>query len=240
MEYTNRHLIEVNCAFQFPSETTEWDSTFFGMFYEQIKNDGFSEREERKGVQIKFDTSIKNSVSPPLTSEIEDVVIFKNNIKGIAIAMGKNKVSFHFIKDYSNWNNFVTTVIKPYSEIYKKLGLGNGMRQCSVIYLNKFIKPVNETLADYFKIITPINAEFGIENVTNIQRVVTNNSSLLVAKLNSQVLQNGYNINFECGAINNNVQGMFNNDWVFQANQTHDPIRSFFESIITEKLRLEL
>ena len=35
MQYSNRHLREVNCSFQFPEETTPWDSTFFGRFYEK-------------------------------------------------------------------------------------------------------------------------------------------------------------------------------------------------------------
>jgi hypothetical protein len=29
-------------------------------------------------------------------------------------------------------------------------------------------------------------------------------------------------------------------DMLFQANQTHDPIKDFFEAIITEKLRKDL
>ena len=37
MEYSNHYLTEVNCGFHFSAETTEWDSIFFGQFYEKIK-----------------------------------------------------------------------------------------------------------------------------------------------------------------------------------------------------------
>lgn len=87
------------CGFQFLNETTAWDSTFFGQFYEKIKSEGFTERQERKGVQIKFDGNLKNKGAVPLTSsEIEDQIIFKNNITGMPIAMGKNRISFHIVK----------------------------------------------------------------------------------------------------------------------------------------------
>lgn len=241
MQYSNRHLVEVNCGFQFANETTPWDSTFFGQFYEKIKTTGFTERQERKGVQIKFDGNLKNKGAAPLSSsEIEDHIIFKNNDKGIAIAMGKNKISFHIVKEYSNWGNFVTNLIEPYTKIYRELGLGNGVRQCSIVYLNRFIKKSDEKLSDYFTIISPIDIKFGIERTTSIQRIIENDANFLITKLNSQARLDGLNINLECGAICKSTVCMNTPDWIYQANQTHEPIFNFFESIITEKLRKEL
>lgn len=241
MQYTNRHLVEVNCGFQFLNETTSWDSTFFGQFYEKIKGEGFTERQERKGVQIKFDGNLKNKGVAPLTSsEIEDQIIFKNNTKGMAIAMGKDKISFHIIRDYKNWGDFLTNFIEPYTKIYRDLGLGNGTRQCSIVYLNRFVKQNDEKLSDYFTIISPIDTKFGIERTTLVQRVVENDINFLIAKLNSQARPDGLNINLECGAICKSVVCMNAQDWIDQANQTHEPINNFFESLITEKLRKEL
>ena len=241
MQYSNRHLVEVNCGFQFLNETTPWDSIFFGQFYEKIKTQGFTERQERKGVQIKFDGNLKNKGIAPLTSsEIEDQVVFKNNSKGMAIAMGKNKISFHIIKDYTNWEDFIINLIEPYTKIYKDLGLGNGSRQCNIVYLNRFIKQNNEKLSDYFTIISPMEPKFGIERTTSIQRVIENDQNFLITKLNSQARPDGLNINLECGAICKSVICMNTSDWILQANQTHEPVNAFFESIITEKLRAEL
>ena len=241
MQYSNHHLVEVNCGFQFLNETTTWDSTFFGQFYDKIKSGGFTERQERKGFQIKFDDNLNNKDSKILTSsEIEDQIIFKNNATGMAIAMGKNKISFHVVKNYTNWDDFVTILIEPYSKIYKDLGLGNGIRQCNIVYLNRFVKQINEKLSDYFTIITSIDSKFGIETSTSIQRVIENDTNLLITKLNSQALPDGLNINLECGAICKSVVCMNNSDWIHQANKTHEPINDFFESIITKKLRKEL
>lgn len=241
MQYSNRHLVEVNCGFQFLNETTAWDSTYFGLFYEKIMTEGFTERQERKGVQIKFDGNLKNKGAGPITSsEIEDQIIFKNNARGMAIAMGKNRISFHIVKDYKGWGEFITNFIEPYTKIYRELGLGNGPRQCSIVYLNQFIKQNDEKLSDYFTIISPIDTKFGIERTTSIQRVIENDINFLIAKLNSQARPDGLNINLECGAICKSVVCMNAQDWMYQANQTHEPINNFFESLITEKLRKEL
>lgn len=243
IQYSNRHLIEVNCGFQFPQETAPWDSTLFGQLYERIKERGFIEKQERKGIQITFQGSVQNNASLlPLTtsSEIEDQVIFKNSEKGWAILMGKGRISFHIVKNYKNWDLFVEEFITPYYKIYKDLGLGNGTRQCNIVYLNRFIKPVNEKLADYFTVISPFDSKFGTEVNTSLQRVFRNDSTLLITKLNTQILPDGLNINLECGAICNSINCMNQNDWHSQATQTHAPIKEFFESLITEKLRTEL
>jgi uncharacterized protein (TIGR04255 family) len=238
-QYSNRHLIEVNCGFQFPQETMQWDSTYFGQFYDKVKNLGFTEKQEKKGVQITFKGKNNTSNLPFTSSEIEDQVIFINNIKGLAISMGKGKISFHVIRDYTEWNDFVNNFITPFLGYYKELGLGNGSRHCNIVYLNRFIKPTNEKLSDYFTIISEIEPKFGIETNTTLQRVIQNDSNFLITKLNTQVLPTGLNINFECGAICKSVVCM-NGEWLTQANQTHEPIREFFESLITEKLRKEL
>jgi uncharacterized protein (TIGR04255 family) len=236
-QYSNNHLAEVNCGFVFNNETTPWDSTLFGQFYEKIRKEGFNAKEERKGVQFTFNVNQLEKFPISSTQEIEDQVIFKNNEKGWAISMSKNKVSFHIIKNYTNWQDFLNNFIKPYFAYYKELGLGNGMRQCNMVYLNRFQKPLNEKLSDDFTLISPTEDEFGIEKITAINRIIENETNLLIAKFNSQVISNIRNINFECGAICKSVDCMNSKDWVDQADKTHAPVRNFFESIITEKLR---
>jgi uncharacterized protein (TIGR04255 family) len=239
-QYSNHHLIEVNCGFQFPQETLGWDSTFFGQYYEKIKSKGFNEKEERKGVQITFKEVRDSGQSPFTSSEIEDQVIFKDNEKGWAIAMGKSKISFHIVKGYTNWNDFLSHFIVPYFTFYKELGLGNGVRQCNMVYLNRFSKSPAEKLSDYFTMISEIDSKFGIETTTVLQRIIENDSNLLITKLHTQILPSGPSINLECGAICKSIVCMNSEDWASQANQTHQPIREFFESLITQKLRDQL
>ncbi len=241
MQYSNKHLIEVNCGFQFQEETVAWDSTYFGQFYEKIKGAGFSQREERKGVQITFSGVVATADKPPVTtSQVEDQVIFRNPDTGQAIIIGKGRISFHWLKDYPGWTSFLKDFIIPFSESYKSLGLGNGKRQCSIVYLNRFLKEREIDLSDYFTIISHLEPKFGNEIITSVQRIVSNNHNLLIAKLNSQAFDKGQNINLECGAVCVNEECMSSNDWAHQANLTHEPIFGFFQAIIKDKLKKEL
>jgi len=237
MSIPNSHLVEVNCGFHFNQETTPWDSTFFGRFYEKIYDRGFTQKEVRRGVSIIF--GLKENANSIPTQEIEEQFIFKNS-SGMAITMAQNKISFHITSNYSNWETFVNTLIRPISEIYKKLGLGNGERECNLVYLNRFSKSKDEDLSEYFKIISKIDKTLGDEANTFVQRVIDNGSNNLITKLKSQLTNNTFNINFECGAVNKDRFAKNNSDWIAQANMTHAPIRDFFESLITEKLKKEL
>lgn len=243
MAYSNKHLVEVICGFQFNKETVKWDSTFYGQYYEKIKLSGFTERQERKGVQIQVEASPVQGVFPRTTSQIvEDNVVFKNPSKGWGITLGKGKISFHVITGYTEWEDFLKSMIIPYMKMYLDLGLGNGPRQCNIMYLNRFNKQASENLSDFFTIISPLHVEFGGEINTIVQRTFNNKGkTLLITKLNSIVNKEGINaINLECGAICISNDCMTTPDWIKQANETHDPIRSFFESIVTPKLRQEL
>lgn len=241
MEYSNKHLIEINCGFQFPEETAQWDTIYFGQFYEKIKTFGYTDRQERKGIQIRFDaTNLSPNNLPITTSEAEDQVVFRNNTDGLAIILGKGRVSFHCVSNYKGWNVFADEVIRPLSEQYKSIGLGNGKRQCNIVYLNRFNKPSGENLSDYFTIISSLQLDFGTEIVTSVQRIMSNKDNLLIAKLNSMVIDNSQVINLECGAMCTNDECMNSVDWVLQANKTHEPILSFFNAIVTDKLKEEL
>ncbi len=235
MQYSNEHLLEVSCGFNFPQETTQWESTFFGSFSEKIKPLGFDKREERKGVQ--FTLGIENNQPITPTTTVDDQVIFKND-KGWAILMSKNKISFHILKNYSNWNDFIKVVIQPFSEIYKSLGLGNGIRECQIVYLNRFEISNEKELSDYFTTVPQYNKDLGDDVATNVQRVVKNGDNLLITKFNSQLVNNTYNINLECGAISTDISDKNGSDWIKQANNIHTPINNFFEKIITDNLRI--
>lgn len=239
MQYSNKHLVEVNFGFYFSQETTQWDSTFFGRFYEKIIPHGFLGKEERKGISIIF--GLKGNISKMPSQEVEDQVIFKDN-KGRAITMAKNKISFHIVSDYTVWDSFLNDFIKPLFAIYKQLGLGNGIRECNLIYLNRFSRSGTDNLSEYFKMVSPINHTLGIEENIVVQRVIDNGSNLLIAKLNAQRENEKFNIHFECGAKNkfNLISNSASMDWIKQANEVHAPVHDFFELLITDKLRAEL
>jgi uncharacterized protein (TIGR04255 family) len=134
VQYKNKHLIEVSCGFNFLNETVAWDSIYFGQFFDRIQQFGFSKREERKGFQINFEGKADGSKPPVTSSTVEDQVIFRNPDKGWAVIMGQNKVSFHIVKNYPGWDTFTKDLFEPLLKEYKSLGLGNGPRNCRVVY----------------------------------------------------------------------------------------------------------
>jgi hypothetical protein len=152
--------------------------------------------------------------------------------------MSKGVISFHILKDYAGWAFFRDDLIRPFYTLYQDLGLGSGRRNCTVMYLNRFEKPISYHLSDYFTIVSDIDKAFGPEKNTVIQRLFKGSEDqLLLTKLSTQDIPNEkYQINLECGAIS--LQS--NNNWIDQAEHTHAPIQSFFESIITDKQRQEL
>lgn len=242
MNYKNKHLTEVVCGFEFEKGSNLWDSTYFGQYFEKIKQEGFIEKQERKSVQVQFNHS--NFPTPMISSSSgeDDEVIFKNNSKGWAILLGKLRISFHITKDYKNWEDFRDNLIIPFYSKYLELGLGNGSRQCNMIYLNRFRKNSQEKLSDYFTVISEMDSSFGEEPNSAVQRIFNNNTgNLLLARLTAQTTKEGYkDISLECGAICISEERKNSNDWKAQLNETRSPVRGFFEAIITERLRAEM
>jgi uncharacterized protein (TIGR04255 family) len=238
MSYSNKHLTEVICSFDFIEDPAKWDSIFFGSYYEKIRPTGFTERQERKAVKFQTlpDWSNNGPMAPVLTPG--DQFVFKNPAKNWGITMSQGVISFHILKDYTGWNAFRDDLIHPFYALYLDLGLGSGRRNCTVMYLNRFDKPVSEHLSNYFTIVSDIDKKFGPEKNTIVQRLFKGpEEQLLLTKLVTHDLPNAkYQINFECGALS--LQSNMN--WLDQAEQTHAPIQSFFESIITDRQRQEL
>jgi len=237
MSYSNKHLTEVICSFEFLEDSAKWDSVFFGSFYEKIRQAGFTERQERKAMN--FQMLLGNSnISPIPQITPEDQFVFKNPGKNWGITMSKGVISFHILRDYAGWMIFMNELICPFYKLYLELGLGSGRRNCTVMYLNRFEKTVSENLSDYFTIVSNIDKQFGPEKNTIIQRVFQGSHDFFLhTKLLTQDIANSrYQINLECGArsLNSNIS------WLDQAENTHAPILKFFESIITNKQRQEL
>lgn len=237
--YKNNHLVEVNCGFQFLDDSSNWDSTYFGQFYDLIKTNGFNEKIERKGIQVTIKDD-KNSTSSKIASqEIEEQVIFKNSKNGLAILIAKNRISFHSIKNYSNWQSFSKDFILPNLEKYFSLGLGKGMYRLNVLYLNKFSISNDAKTSDYISFFNEIeNCGNLVEIDNNFRRVFNHNSLTLLIK-GSRNQNNSDVINLECGSFFEAAN--VNNDNVEEImSLAHEPIRDLFENSITEKLKNNL
>lgn len=238
--YKNNHLLEVNCGFHFDVNNSNWDSTYFGQFYDKIKDSGFNEKIERKGIQVTIKEDKEETNARIASQEIEDQVIFKNTSKGLAIILAKDKISFHSLGKYIDWENFSVNFIKPIFEIYSNLGLGTGKVKCNVIYLNRFIIDKNSKISEHLNFINEINnLEDVFEVDSNFQRVFRKEDLTLLLRGNYVIDKNNLSnkiINLECGSIIDNSR--INNENLLNIiNKVHSPIRELFENSITEQLK---
>lgn len=238
--YKNNHLLEVNCGFHFDINDSKWDSTYFGQFYDKIKEFGFNEKIERKGIQVTIKEDKEETKSRIASQEIEDQVVFKNVNKGLAIILAKDKLSFHSLGKYIDWENFSTVFIKPMFEIYLNLGLGNGRVRCNVVYLNRFIIDRNSKISEHLNFINEINNLEDVYEVdSNFQRVFKKNELTLLLRGNYIIdRKNPSNkiINLECGSFID--ESNLNKDNLLSIiDKVHSPIRELFENSITEQLK---
>jgi len=237
--YKNNHLLEVNCGFHFTINNSVWDSTYFGQFYDKIKDSGFNEKIERKGIQVTIKEDKDSTKSRMASQEVEDQVIFKNSNKGLAVILAKDKISFHSLGKYTNWSNFSIDFIKPMFEIYSNLGLGNGNVICNVIYLNRFILDKDSKISQQLNFLNEIdNIGNAYEIDSNFQRVFKKEDLTLLLRGNYKIDKNTTNkiLNFECGSIID-VPQVTNESLLHIIDKAHLPIRELFENSITEQLK---
>lgn len=237
--YKNNHLLEVNCGFHFTINNSNWDSTYFGQFYDKIKDFGFNEKIERKGIQVTIKEDKEATKSRIASQEVEDQVIFKNSTKGLAIILAKDKISFHSLGKYINWSVFSKEFIKPMFEVYLNLGLGNGNVRCNVVYLNRFMIDNKSKISQHLNFFNEIDNLGDVYEIdSNFQRVFKKNDLTLLLRGNCVVDKNTSNkvINLECGSIIDTEQ-VSNNNLLDIIDKVHYPIRELFENSITEQLK---
>lgn len=243
-EYSNKHLQEVLCGFNFVNSGVVWDSAYFGQYLDKISAAGFTAREERKGVQINFGDVQSDIVQSIKTSarEIESTMLFKNEAAGRAITMGKDQISFHVVSDYPGWETFLKELIEPGMSYYQELGLLSGAIRSNVVYLNRFEFDADESISDYFTFLNPVGTDFGSENNSITQRVLDYNERLMLIVRLHTAKASGDKIQavLECGATTKQFEKQEPIGWQESTKITHEPIRGFFESLITDQLKNRL
>jgi len=239
--YKNKHLLEVACTFNYELSEDDWDSSYFGVFYEKIKTKGFTEKEERKGIQIKFNGSDKGLQNTSL-KEVEPKMIFRNKTDGYAIVFGPNSISFNKLGNYTDWETFKNSFLIEFFKIFQELGLDIVIQNAQITYLNKFLIDSNNELSDYFKLISKINS-FGVEQNCTIQRsFIVDDKISLFGKLNYKCNENVQKeVYLECGSKSLTPLTLeHSTDLINLATITKQPVRDFFDQIITDKLKSTL
>ncbi|SDH70780.1 TIGR04255 family protein [Pedobacter terrae] len=236
--YSNRHLKEVVCTFKFIQGSVKWDSAFFGQYFDKIIGYGFTERQEKKGIVFQFNPAMGNQAST--VQEGESQMIFRNPEKNYAITMGNQFISFHIVSTYKNWEVFNEKLMKPFMEKYIELGIYEKLFSCQLVYLNSFGFSPNDNLSEYFMVISNPLTQFGREaNVQVAKNYITHNGIILNLRITPQPAGTDGLIPYmlECGATGTMQEGADIKDWQKISSDVRQPVRDFFESIITHKLR---
>lgn len=238
---TNQHkhsLSEVLCAFWFKPESNNWDSTYFGKYFDKINSLGYNEKNEQKGFQVQFqlknkDGVIKKGVVPtPELNELESRMVFNNTKEGFAIVMASNYISFHKLEPYKTWELLMSEQVMPAMKLYNDLGLGNDVLQVQSLYVNKYTFPIDGKLSDHFKFLPTIE-DFGNgkENSLlfqsqyqldpNLMQQVTFNTILKESRGEKEIVM-------QCGCVASQVG---NTKWTVLAEQAHVQNNKVFKSI---------
>lgn len=230
----SHNLTEVLCGFWFNPTSNVWDSTFFGKYYEEIRDLGYSEKQEQKGVQIKL--GLKNDSGKTISSseinEVESRMVFKNTKENFATLMAPNFISFHKLTPYISWENLLENQAVPGIEKYNNIGLGKDVEQVQALYLNKYTLDINEKLSDYFNFIPSIQ-EFGIGIESNLvfeSQYELEPNLLQQIKLNSIIdhSSNTKNVFLECSCF---AFAHEQKDWQTLLEQAHSQNNIVFKKI---------
>ncbi|MFA6661988.1 MAG: TIGR04255 family protein [Bacilli bacterium] len=150
--YQNSPIIETVCEFRFPA-ATEWIENIAELFYDKIKEQ-FPIREERSEISIKATINVKSSESQlPADRKITPIHIFRSEDKKLLIQMAVRRLSIHFIKPYSSWDDFYPAIQLAYDAL-KSLIKVTGFERIGLLYLDRieFESPGSVQLMDYFTI----------------------------------------------------------------------------------------
>ena len=161
MEFKNHKIKEAVCAFRFnPSINIPWDPTYLGEFYNQIKDKGFSRKEEIRPLALKFEIKPNTDPQPPLVQQGETQMVFRTEDQQYAILVGNNYISFHTLNHYPGWDVFKPEKIESFFKIYQSLGLGKALDSAQMIYINNFAMESSKDLSDYLSFV-PKMQDFG-------------------------------------------------------------------------------
>ena len=232
MEQPQHQLLEVLCGLWFDPDYNGWDSTYYGKFFDLIKDGGFDDKKEQKGFQVKFEIPSDSTTVPKTQAdEIDSRMIFRNSSMKTAISMSPNFISFHKLMPYESWMKLYDEQVKPGLEIYKKIGLGNKLIRLQILYLNQYNFLPEEKISDKFSFLPQIGKFGSGKETVNFQI-----SYDLEPNLQQQILLNSLHImdgskivSLQCSCTGSNIAG---DEEVFQLyKQVHDKNKEIFQTI---------
>lgn len=231
MEFSNHKITEAVCAFRF-SPNNPWDITFFSEYYNLIKNDGFTIKKEVRAFELSFE--LKGDDNPKSNfSHGETQMVFKTLDEKKAILMGNNYISFHTLNHYPGWEHF-KSMINEFYQKYISLGLGTGLLNAQMIYINNFNLEQNKDLSDYL-VFVPKMQQFGegneISHLFQSNYSIAPNKKLSLKTVLNVLPQNTKRLLLECNCIASKTDKA---DWETLADDAHSAARNAFIKVSSD------
>lgn len=235
MEFTKHKITEAVCAFRFDPIQNPWDITIFSNFYDSVKDDGFIKKQEIKPFQLSFQIKSDEEPKPPNFQQGETQMVFKTDDEKYAILIGNNYVSFHTLNHYPGWDMFKPKIIEVCLRKYFALGLGKGLANVQMIYINNFDLEANKDLSDYLTFV-PKMKDFGEgeETTHHFQSnyFIAPNKQLSLRTILSVLPPHKIKkVLLESNCIASNING---SEWSALADDAHDAARNAFIKISSD------
>ncbi len=137
MKYKNPSIIEALCEFTFALETA-WDSTIFGRFYEQVRNE-FPQREEGELVTTSLCLNLQAAqtpAAPQLTRSPR--MAFSRDGRTRLIQVSQRLLSVNVLAPYPGWDEEFRKMILDAIDAYRRVtGISEAARVV-LRYLDRF------------------------------------------------------------------------------------------------------
>jgi uncharacterized protein (TIGR04255 family) len=231
MAETNTHIVEVLFAMWFKPNLNEWDSTYFGRYFERISALGYTEKQEQKQIEVKFEMGPKAGTPPAIKEGNSIRMVFKNPTKKTAIILSDNFISFHKLPPYENWQHLMSEIVEPGFEAYKKLGLGKGLKEVQSLYLNKYVLDKDQSLASVIKFWPVIDQGFESGILFQTKYEMPEGVSIQIKLNGTAIISTGKReLNFECSSFVKATEE--NSDYKILSQKAHDSANSAYEKLM--------
>lgn len=235
MEFTKHKITEAVCAFRFNPSQNPWDVTLFSGYYDLIKGEGFNKKQEIKPIQLNFQIKANEEPQPPNFQQGETQMVFKTDDEKYAILMGNNYISFHTLNHYPGWDIFKPKTVEICLNKYFSLGLGKGLQNVQMIYINNFDLESSKDLSDYLTFV-PKMKDFGEGEETSHffqsnYSIAPNKQLTLKTILNVVLPQKTKRVLLESNCIASNIQ---EKSWAELGDDAHDAARNAFVKISSD------
>jgi len=232
MEFNNHKITEAVCAFRF-SPGKPWDIIYLLEYYNLIKNDGFTVKNEMKAVELSFE--IKGDQQPKSNfSHGETQMVFKTADGKQAILMGSNYISFHTLNHYPGWEGFKKMISEFYGK-YLLLGLDGKLLNAQMIYINNFNLEENKDLSDYL-VFVPRMQQFGdgseISHLFQSNYSIAPNKKLSLKTVLNVLPAKTKRLIFESNCIASKID--IKDEWENLADDAHNAARNAFIKVASE------